>query len=132
MTDSPLDTGLKFGLERDLQHALRANLDQLENGLKAIDGGKEMQTEIGRIDITAEDKDGNIVVIELKSDIADEGSITQIQSYMGALRKIYKRTIRGILVARTFPTKVELAAQVSNITLVKYGYQFTFTTVEDD
>ncbi|HUQ69851.1 MAG TPA: helix-turn-helix domain-containing protein, partial [Planctomycetaceae bacterium] len=41
-----------FGLERDLQLALRTNIGQLEAGLQIIDGGKERITEAGRIDIT--------------------------------------------------------------------------------
>ncbi len=45
-----------FGLERDLQIALRSNIEQIEQGLKIIDEGKEQTTEAGRIDITAEDK----------------------------------------------------------------------------
>jgi hypothetical protein len=46
---------ITFGLERDLQSALRANIQQLETGLKIIDSGKERVTEAGRIDITAMD-----------------------------------------------------------------------------
>lgn len=41
-----------FGLERDLQRALRNNIEQLERGLKIIDGGKERKVESGFIDIT--------------------------------------------------------------------------------
>ena len=52
--DSEEDSGdLKFGLERDLQKALRASIHQLEPGLKIVDGGTEQTVEAGRIDITA-------------------------------------------------------------------------------
>src|SRR5690554_2892188 len=44
-------TEATFGLERDLQRALRLNIQQLELGLQIIDGGKERITEAGRIDI---------------------------------------------------------------------------------
>ena len=47
-----------FGLERDLQKALRANIGQLETGLKIVDGGTEKNAPAGRIDITAEDPGG--------------------------------------------------------------------------
>lgn len=56
-----------FGFERDLQIALISNIKQLEQGLKIIDEGKELTTDAGRIDITAEDQPGAIVVIELKA-----------------------------------------------------------------
>jgi hypothetical protein len=42
-----------FGLERDLQRALREHIDQLEPGLTIIDGQKEQAVPSGRIDITA-------------------------------------------------------------------------------
>src|SRR5437879_2456948 len=32
---------ITFGLERDLQAALRANIHQLDHGLEIVDGGKE-------------------------------------------------------------------------------------------
>ena len=47
-----------FSLEKDLQRALRTNIEQIEKGLKVIDGGNEKITEAGRIDITAEDDNG--------------------------------------------------------------------------
>ena len=75
-----------FGLERDLQIALRCNIEQLEQGLKIIDEGKEQITEAGRIDITAEDKEGAIVVIELKAGTATPACITQILSYIETVR----------------------------------------------
>src|SRR5437868_12272144 len=46
-----------FGLERDLQAALRRNMEQLEPGLTITDGGKEKPVTSGRVDITAKDKD---------------------------------------------------------------------------
>ena len=56
-----------FGLERDLQKALRANIGQLETGLKIVDGGTEKNVPAGRIDITAEDPGGTTVVIEVRA-----------------------------------------------------------------
>src|SRR5947209_8382221 len=45
----------KFGLERDLQNALRSHIEQLEPGLRISDGGTEQAVASGgRIDITAE------------------------------------------------------------------------------
>jgi transposase-like protein len=45
-----------FGLERDLQSALRGNIEQLETGLKITDGGKEQKVASGFIDVTAKDR----------------------------------------------------------------------------
>jgi RecB family endonuclease NucS len=52
-----------FGLERDLQLALRRSIEQLEPGLTVMDGDREQTVASGRIDITARDRDGTTVVI---------------------------------------------------------------------
>jgi RecB family endonuclease NucS len=75
----------RFALERDLQKALRENIQQLEAGLKIIDDGKERKVVSSFIDITAEDKQGATVVIELKAGIADYNAVAQLLSYIGDL-----------------------------------------------
>ena len=122
-----LDT--TFGLERDLQKALRKNIEQLEAGLKIADGGKETVVESGRIDILAEDANGTTVVIELKAGEADREAVGQILGYMGNKMNNGK-TVRGILVAGDFPTGTIAAARaVPNLQLQKYGFQFSFEAV---
>ena len=118
---------LKFGLERDLQAALRRNIEQLEPGLKTIDGDSERKVEAGRIDITAQDRDGKLVVIELKAGTAGPDSIPQILAYMGSLQSEGQGPLRGILVAGDFHRKVILAAQaVPNLQLKRYSFSFSF------
>ena len=118
---------ITFGLERDLQEALRDNIEQLEPGLKIIDGGTERTVAAGRIDITAEDKEGNLVVIELKAGTAPPDSLTQLLAYMGALRQEEPKPIRGMLVARDFHQRVVWAAQaVPGVQLKEYSFRFIF------
>src|SRR2546429_4614470 len=74
-----------FGLERDLQLALRRSIEQLEPGLTIIDGDREQTVPSGRIDITACDQRGATIVIELKVGPADRDAVGQILSYMGDL-----------------------------------------------
>lgn len=119
---------LRFGLERDLQKALRANIQQLEPGLKIIDGDTEKSVEAGRIDITAEDAGGCLVVIELKAGIADLRSIGQLLSYMASIGDDPDLCVRGILIANSFDHRVVLAARaVPNISLMAYSFQFSFS-----
>lgn len=121
---------ITFGLERDMQKALRANIAQLEPGLTIIDEGKEKTTEAGRIDITAKDEQGNIVVIELKAGKATPDVIAQILSYMGALGETGDGKIRGLLVAGDFHKRVILASRATpNLQLKKYSFQFSFSDV---
>jgi hypothetical protein len=123
---------ITFGLERDLQRALRNNnIEQIEPGLEIIDQGKEKITEAGRVDITAKDKDGIIVVIELKAGTASPDAIAQVLAYMSAIKEIEKKDVRGILVAGDFSQRVILAARaVKNLELKKYSFQFSFETVK--
>jgi len=113
-----------------LQVALRANIEQLESGLRIIDGGKERVTEEGRIDITAEDKRGNIVVIELKAGGAKPAIVAQVLSYVSEVAESDKKPVRGILVAGGFHKRVILAARaVPNLQLKKYSFLFAFEPV---
>src|ERR1019366_7919 len=116
----------KFGLENDLQEALRANIGQLEAEMKVIDGGKEKAVAAGRIDITAEDKQGNTVVIEIKAGTADYKAIGQLLSYMGDLMTDGNgKQVRGILVAGEFSPRA-----VPGIALRQYAFQFSFQAVK--
>ncbi len=90
-----------------------------------------MQKEVpsGRIDITAEDKNGVTVVIELKAGKADRDAIGQILAYMGDL-DTGKNLVRGIWVAGDFDLRAVAAARVvPHLQLRKYGFNFTFVSV---
>jgi transposase-like protein len=121
-----------FGLERDLQAALRRHIDQLEPGLRIVDGGKEQSVDSGRIDITAQDANGVTVIIELKAGPADRETIGQILGYMGDMM-VGQKPIRGILVAGEFPQRTVAAARaVPNLQLKKYSFKFSFELVGEN
>jgi endonuclease len=118
-----------FGLELDLQKAIRSNIEQLEQGLKITDGGKEQTVESGRVDIIAEDLTGATVVVELKAGTADREAVGQILSYMGDLSQT-KKAVRGILVAGDFHSRALSAARaVPNLRLRRYAFKFSFEDV---
>lgn len=120
-----------IGLERDMQRAIRQNISQLEAGLDVNDDGVERRVESGFIDITARDKDGNTVVIELKTGVAGQRAIAQILSYMGDMvEEGESPSIRGILVAFDFDGKaISAAKMVPSLQLVKYRFRFDFEGV---
>ena len=119
-----------FRLERDLQDALRRNIERLENGLKIADGGQEQRVASGSIDITSQDQQGTIVVIELKAGTADREAIGQILGYMGDLSN-KEKPVRGIIVARDFAlAAVSALGAVTNLQLKKYSYKFSFESVD--
>ena len=117
-----------FGLERDLQAALRDCIEQLESGLEITDGGTERSVASGFIDITAKAPDGTVVVIELKAGTARREAIGQVLSYMGDVADEEPGRVRGILVAGDFDDKARAAARVvPTLSLRRYRVTFEFS-----
>lgn len=124
------ESPLTFGLEKDMQAALRANIEQLETGLEIIDGGAERHVASGFIDILARDAQGQTVVIELKAVKAPLKAQAQIASYMGDIMVDTGTLPRGILVAPDFDAKLISAARVMpSLSLTRYRYSFSFEPV---
>ena len=118
---------LTFSLEKDLQSALRLNIETIELGLKIVDGGNERNTKAGRIDITAQDQNGQKVIIELKAIEARPSVIAQTLAYMEAVSEEDKSDVRGIIIASGFSERVLLASrQIKNLKLIEYKFQFNF------
>ena len=119
------EVGQRIGLERDMQAALRIEINQLEAGLIITDDGAERSVDSGFIDITARDASGATVVIELKAGPAGQRAIAQILSYMGDVATEEGGVVRGILVASGFDAKAKAAARmVPNLSLRKYSVRF--------
>ncbi len=85
------------GSEKDLNDLLMNDLSMIEPGLKPLNQQEHFKT--GIADIVAEDKNGNLVVIELKRRQADYASVTQLHRYMKHVEKIKNKKTRGILLA---------------------------------
>lgn len=119
------------GFERHMQQALRQNLEQLEDKMRADDEGVERRVESGFIDITARDASGKLVIVELKTGVAGQRAVAQILSYMGDVAAEEDSSdIRGMLVAFDFDHKARAAAKmVPTLELVKYGFRFDFSKV---
>ena len=127
LTENDEANELTFSLEKDLQAALRKNIESLETGLVIIDNGRERNTVAGRIDITAQDNKSNKVIIELKAIDAKSEVIAQTLAYMEAVKNEDKCNVRGIIVASGFSERVKLASrQIPNLKLIEYKFQFNF------
>ena len=121
--------GQRIGLERDMQAAIRIEINQLEAGLTIIDDGAERSVDSGFIDITPRDASGTTVVIELKAGQAGQRAVAQILSYMGDVAaEVENGKVRGILVASAFDAKAKAAARmVPSLVLRRYSMRFLFT-----
>jgi endonuclease len=70
-----------------------------------------------------------MVVIELKAGKAKDSALGQLLGYMGCL-STSDQTVRGILVASNFDSRVVFAARgLSNVKLVRYQLSFDLEEV---
>jgi Holliday junction resolvase-like predicted endonuclease len=99
-------------LEKHLEDYLETHLDKIEVGLKIV--GRQYKTEVGPIDLYAEAKNGDLVVIELKKGRAADKVFGQICRYIGCIKEnIAKKseTVRGFIVGRQIDDKLKYAAK---------------------
>lgn len=84
--------------EEQMKQAILTAPDLVEDGLRPLQQEKSLG-EAGFTDIFAEDKDGRLVVVEIKRNPASKDAVTQLERYLDTLRKRINRPIRGIVVA---------------------------------
>jgi RecB family endonuclease NucS len=98
----------KDGVERDLQEALAARPEELEEGLRLV--RREWPTEVGPVDLMCRDRDDGWVAIEIKR-VGTIEAVEQLSRYLDFIRlDPAKSECRGILAAQSLkPQAVTLA-----------------------
>jgi len=104
-----------IGTERDLVDFIVSNPDIIEPGLQIL--SREHQTPVGNIDILARDREGNLVVIEVKRGQAGPEAVHQLKRYVEFMQLKHGQKVRGILVAQ------EISASAYHY-LREYGFKF--------
>jgi len=84
--------------EEQMKQAILTAPDLVESELKPLQQEKSVG-EAGFTDIVADDKNGNLVVIEIKRVAASKDAVMQLQRYLDTLRTRINRPIRGMVVA---------------------------------
>jgi RecB family endonuclease NucS len=95
-----VDTG-EFALhvtEEQMKQAILTAPDLVENGLRPLQQEKSLG-DAGFTDIFAEDKNGSLVVVEIKRNAASKDAVLQLERYLDTLRKKVNRPLRGIVAA---------------------------------
>jgi len=135
-TEEIFEAAISF--EKDLEEYIIRDLNQIENGLELYSKegltGRQFNTEVGRVDILAIDKNMNFVVIELKAGTAKYSVIGQILGYISWIRRNIAegREVRGIIIADDFDKRLKYAtAEIPIVSLKKYEVNFTFRDVEN-
>ena len=123
--------GFEVPVEKYLEHIMCENLQDIDLGepLSVFvdnDGndGRQYVTDIGTLDILAQDRNGNFVVIELKKDKGRSTVIGQILAYIGWVKENLAtngQTVRGIVVVSSaHPALLAAQREVADRVTIKY------------
>lgn len=116
--------------EQDLQDYLAANPHALEPGLKLYGKNAHADTDVGEVDILAQDRSGDLVVVELKAGRATDSAIGQLLGYMNHVKDHLAKghNVRGLIVASDFSPRLRAATRgIGTVGLKKYNVSFTFS-----
>lgn len=83
--------------EADMQKAILIDPSLFEEGFKIISFEKKIDP--GFMDIYGVDKNGRLVIIEIKRKTAGRNSVLQLAKYVESIKTISNRELRGVLVA---------------------------------
>lgn len=86
-----------YASEEDMQRAILVEPSLIEEGFRPVD--YERRVKPGFVDIYGIDRNGRMVVIEIKRRTAGKEAVLQLAKYIEALREDVNREIRGILAA---------------------------------
>ncbi|MCX8150358.1 MAG: endonuclease NucS [Candidatus Bathyarchaeota archaeon] len=88
---------LLHATEDDMHRAILLKPDLLEEGFRPISWEKKVDP--GFVDIYGEDKDGKLVVVEVKRKAATKEAALQLAKYIEPIKAKINRELRGVLVA---------------------------------
>lgn len=91
--------------EKEFEDILVLHAELIETGLTLID--RQAQLETKRTDLTFSDKDGNILLVELKKDIVSLENIFQIKDYVNRLKGKVNKQIRAMLIGQEVPIDIQ-------------------------
>ena len=83
--------------ESDMQKAILIDPSLFEKGFKIISFEKKIEP--GFLDLYGVDKNGKLVIIELKRRTAGRDSVLQLAKYIESIKQVSNREVRGVLIA---------------------------------
>jgi hypothetical protein len=94
-----------YASEEDMHKAILLEPSLLEEGFKPI--SYEKKVEPGFVDVYGVDKNGKLVVVEIKRKTAGREAALQLAKYIEAIKLKANREVRGILVAPNIAKDVQ-------------------------
>ena len=104
---SLLDSGdfLLHASEDDMHRAILLKPELFEEGFKPISWEKKVEP--GFVDIYGEDKNGKLVIVEVKRKAASKEAALQLAKYIEPIKAKVNREVRGVLVAPSLGKDVQ-------------------------
>jgi RecB family endonuclease NucS len=96
---------LLHATEDDMHRAILLKPDLLEEGFKPISWEKKVEP--GFVDIYGEDKNGKLVIVEVKRKTATKEAALQLAKYVEPIKAKFNREVRAILVAPSLAKDVQ-------------------------
>jgi RecB family endonuclease NucS len=94
-----------YASEHDMHRAILVKPSLLEEGFKPI--SYEKKVEPGFVDVYGVDKNGKLVVVEVKRKTAGKEAVLQLAKYIDAIKGKADRELRGVLVAPSLGKDVQ-------------------------
>jgi RecB family endonuclease NucS len=94
-----------YASEQDMHRAILLKPSLLEEGFKPI--SYEKKVEPGFVDVYGVDKEGRLVVVEVKRKKAGKDAVLQLARYIDAIKVKADRELRGVLVAPSLGKDVQ-------------------------
>ncbi|HUK50780.1 MAG TPA: endonuclease NucS [Terriglobales bacterium] len=115
--------------EEQMKQAILMAPDLVEHGLKPLEEEKSLR-DAGFTDIYAEDKSGNLVVIELKRNPATKDAVMQLERYLDTLRKKVNKPLRGVVVAPELRKSAQPLLSSMKLEFVRLAPEKCFTILK--
>jgi len=115
--------------EAQMKQAILTAPSLVEDGLRPLQEEKYVG-DAGFTDIYGEDKNGSLVVVEIKRNAATKDAVTQLYGYLEKIRKRVNRPLRGIIVAPELRRSAQPLLQSLKIEFVRLAPEKCFSVLK--
>jgi len=115
--------------EAQMKQAILTAPSLVEDGLRPLEEEKHVG-DAGFTDIYGEDKNGCLVVVEIKRNAATKDAAMQLHGYLEKIRKRINRPLRGIIVAPDLRKSAQPMLQSLNIEFIKLAPEKCFSVLK--
>ena len=113
-----------YGSESDMSDYLFAHPEIIAKDFQPTT--REFNTPFGYLDLRGVDKEGNIIIIEVKKRAATPADAHQLLRYKRYFEEVEEVKVRGILVAKSFSAKVMNVLQLAELEAVAVPWEEIF------